>query len=301
MWLDVAKRQVTGAFLFAAAATLRLVSPAYPQDHAESHAKISDTRKSICLLAESSARQNGLPVEFFVRLIWRESSFRPDAIGPVTRSGKRAQGIAQFMPATAAEKNLLDPFDPIQALPKSAAFLRELREEFGNLGLAAAAYNAGPRRVHEWLDGTGPMPAETRAYVRAITGEPVEHWAKAKDVVFEERPSASCEVLAAALDKTPSKFVAALEQKVNESIMQPWGVILGSHRSRTQVLARYAALQQRHSAILADRDPILIQRRRGPLPRFQIRVGAETRAAANSLCDRIHKDGGHCVVLKNRT
>jgi soluble lytic murein transglycosylase-like protein len=43
-----------------------------------------------------------LPVEFFARLIWQESRLRPDAIGPVTRSGKRAQGIAQFMPATAA-------------------------------------------------------------------------------------------------------------------------------------------------------------------------------------------------------
>jgi hypothetical protein len=290
----------TGAILLVAAASLRLAPPAYPQDHAEAPAKTSDARKSICLLAESSARENGLPVEFFVRLIWRESSFRPDAMGPVTRNGKRAQGIAQFMPATAAEKNLLDPFDPIQALPKSAAFLRELREEFGNLGLAAAAYNAGPRRVHEWLDGTGPMPAETRAYVRAITGEPVERWAKAKDAVFEERPGSSCEVLAAALDKTPSKFVAALEQRVTQSITQPWGVILGSHRSRSQVLARYAELQRRHQAILSGRDPILIERRRGPLPRFQIRVGAETRSAANSLCDRIHKDGGHCVVLSNR-
>jgi hypothetical protein len=278
------------------------ISPiAYAEDNPPAQPKISDARKSICLLAEASARENGLPVEFFVRLIWRESSFRANAIGPLTRSGKRAQGIAQFMPGTAAEKNLLDPFDPIQALSKSAAFLRELREEFGNLGLAAAAYNAGPRRVHEWLDGTGPMPAETRAYVRAITGEPVERWAKAKDV-FEERPGASCEVLAAALDKTPGKFVAALEQKVNESIMQPWGVILGSHNSRSQVLARYASLQQRHHTILADRDPILIERRRGPpLPRFQIRIGAETRAAADALCDRIHKDGGHCVVLKNRT
>ncbi|SRR5579885_2449091 len=279
---------------------IAISSVAYAEDNSPAQPKTSDARKSICLLAESSARENGLPVEFFVRLIWRESSFRPNAIGPLTRSGKRAQGIAQFMPATAAEKNLLDPFDPIQALPKSAAFLRELREEFGNLGLAAAAYNAGPRRVREWLDGIGTMPTETRAYVQAITGEPIEHWAKAKDVVFAERPGASCEVLAASLDKTPSKFVAALEQRVTQSITQPWGVILGSHRSRSQVLARYAELQQRHQAILSGRDPILIERRRGPLPRFQIRVGAETRSAANSLCDRIHKDGGHCVVLSNR-
>src|SRR6478752_3850551 len=85
---------------------------------------------SICMLLESAARANDLPVEFFARVIWQESRFRSDAVGPVTRSGRRALGIAQFMPGTAAERNLLDPFDPIQALPKSAEFLQELRREF---------------------------------------------------------------------------------------------------------------------------------------------------------------------------
>ena len=110
-------------------------------------------------------------------MIWQESRFQADAVGPVTRNGQRAQGIAQFMPGTASERRLLDPFNPVQALPKSAEFLSELRDQFGNLGLAAAAYNAGPRRVHEWLAGTGPMPQETRNYVLAITGTPVDDWA----------------------------------------------------------------------------------------------------------------------------
>ena len=67
-------------------------------------------------------------MEFFARVIWQESRFRADAVGPLTRSGRRAQGIAQFMPGTAAERRLLDPFDPVQALPKSAEFLKELRD-----------------------------------------------------------------------------------------------------------------------------------------------------------------------------
>jgi soluble lytic murein transglycosylase-like protein len=106
-------------------------------------------------------------------------SLRPDAVGPVTRSGKRAQGIAQFMPATAAERVLLDAFDPTQALPKSAEFLRELRARFGNLGLAAAAYNAGPQRVQDWLAGKRGLPSETLAYVRSVTGHSAEEWKKA--------------------------------------------------------------------------------------------------------------------------
>src|ERR1700680_1514489 len=141
-------------------------------------ARETDTREAMCLMIESAARAQGLPLEFFARVIWQESRFQSDAVGPVTRSGQRAQGIAQFMPGTANERRLLDPFDPVQALPKSAEFLSELRNQFGNLGLAAAAYNAGPRRVQEWLAGSGPMPQETRHYVLALTGTTVDAWAK---------------------------------------------------------------------------------------------------------------------------
>src|SRR3954454_7122363 len=142
-------------------------------------ARDADTREAICLMIESAAKSQDLPLEFFARVIWQESRFQSDAVGPMTRRGQRAQGIAQFMPGTANERRLLDPFDPVQALPKSAEFLSELRHQFGNLGLAAAAYNAGPRRVQDWLARTGPMPQETRNYVLAITGTPVDDWATA--------------------------------------------------------------------------------------------------------------------------
>jgi len=257
-----------------------------------------DAQKSMCLLLESAARAHDLPIEFFARVIWQESRFRADAVGPVTRSGKRALGIAQFMPGTAAERNLLNPLDPIQALPKSAEFLHELQREFGNLGLAAAAYNAGPRRVREWMAGTGPMPAETRAYVQAITGASVEQWAKAA-VNADRKPDVTCGELMATLKRAPNRFVAALEQRVIAGALQPWGVILGGDKSRDRILSRYAALQVRHAAVLEGRDPILIERSRGPLPRYQVRIGADTRAAADDLCGRIHKSGGVCAVLRN--
>src|SRR5215469_4005210 len=140
--------------------------------------RTSELSQSLCPLIQSVAAQNELPVEFFARLIWQESRLRPDAVGPVTRSGKRAQGIAQFMPATAAERFLLDAFDPAQALPKSAEFLRELRAKFGNLGLAAAAYNAGAQRVQDWLSGKRTLPSETLAYVRSVTGRSAEEWSR---------------------------------------------------------------------------------------------------------------------------
>jgi hypothetical protein len=258
-----------------------------------------EVQQSICLLVESAAHANSLPVEFFVRLIWQESRFKPGAIGPSTRTGKHALGIAQFMPGTAAERNLLDPFNPIEALPKAAEFLKDLRSQFGNLGLAAAAYNAGPARVREWMAGAGPIPAQTRAYVHAVTGASVDDWATGRDLEAKVESTRSCETLMATLRRPPTTFMAALQQHVVTGTMQPWGAILAANRSRPEILARYAALQQRFDDVLAGRDPIVLERDRGSLPRYQVRVGAETRAAANDVCNRIHRAGGDCVVLRN--
>jgi Transglycosylase SLT domain len=256
-------------------------------------------QQSVCLLLESAAHANELPVEFFVRLIWQESRFRPTAIGPRTRSGRHALGIAQFMPATAAERNLLDPLNPIEALPKAAEFLKELRGQFGNLGLAAAAYNAGPGRVRAWMAGAASMPAQTRAYVLSVTGHSVEDWAASRDLKAKTESGVSCETLMAKLKQPPTTFLGALQQHVVMGAIQPWGAILGADRSRQEILDRYAALQRSFAAVLAGRDPILFERGRGPLPRFQVRVGAESRAAVNDICKRIHLAGGDCVVLRN--
>src|SRR5262249_22654407 len=127
----------------------------------------------LCQALATAATANDLPVDFFTRLIWQESRFKPDAI-----SGKGAQGIAQFMPATAKSSGLENPFNPLEAIAKSGELLGGLRREFGNLGLAAAAYNAGSGRVHDWLGARRPLPLETRTYVQLVTGRSVEEWAK---------------------------------------------------------------------------------------------------------------------------
>jgi soluble lytic murein transglycosylase-like protein len=98
----------------------------------------------------AAAAENALPVEFFARVICQESRFNVRAV-----SRKGAEGIAQFMPRTADWRGLADPFDSLAALKASASYLRDLRNRFGNLGLAAAAYNAGPQRVQDWLVGRG--------------------------------------------------------------------------------------------------------------------------------------------------
>lgn len=262
-------------------------------------------RESMCLMIESAASAHGLPLEFFARVIWQESRFQPDAIGPVTRNGQRAQGVAQFMPGTAIERRLLDPFDPVQALPKSAEFLAELRKQFGNLGLAAAAYNAGPRRVQDWLGGTGSLPLETRNYVYAVTGTSADDWAAAGtgDNVKPRAAPSSCRELMALLTRAPNPFVAGLEQRVNIGADSPWGVQLAAGFSRDKALAMYARAIKRLNSVIGDRDPSIlgsILRSRGTRTFYQVRIGADTREAANELCGKIRHAGAACIVLRNR-
>ncbi|MEY9183066.1 hypothetical protein ABIG06_004645 [Bradyrhizobium sp. USDA 326] len=127
--------------------------------------------EQFCHALREAAESSGIPVPFFARLIWQESRFKSNEV-----SHAGAQGVAQFMPETAAEVGLDDPFDPMKALPASAKFLRKLRDDFGNLGLAAAAYNAGPGRIQKWLARESELPRETRDYVRIITGTKAEDW-----------------------------------------------------------------------------------------------------------------------------
>jgi hypothetical protein len=129
------------------------------------------SREEICDALTEAARSNDLPAPFFIRLLYQESGFRPGVI-----SSAGALGIAQFMPETAADRGLDNPFDPLQAIPESARLLRDLSRKFGNLGLAAAAYNAGPKRVEDWLAKKGKLPQETQHYVKTITGWPAETW-----------------------------------------------------------------------------------------------------------------------------
>ncbi len=177
----------------------------------------------VCRIIDSSALAQNLPVGFLTRLIWRESNFRTDAASPVG-----ARGIAQFMPATAAERGLANPDNPEAAIPKAAELLADLRQRFGNLGLAAAAYNAGATRVAAWLAGAGELPIETRDYVMIVTRHSVEDWRGvsalrlADDIVFPE----SCVQYVASVRRAEPSVSA------NPALWAIWGVQISSGFSK---------------------------------------------------------------------
>jgi hypothetical protein len=254
--------------------------------------------EQICDLISVQAEARNIPPGFLARLIWQESRFNRLAISP-----KGAQGIAQFMPATAAERALVDPFDVPSALAASAAFLGELAHSFGNLGLAAAAYNAGPNRVQRWLDGQAGLPRETRHYVRTITGLSAEDWqqpdVEADFTLDDEKPfdQACAKLVTAGLLAAPTTTLREAAGPV-----LPWGAQVAAQFSRDVALSAFERLQRQFSAVLGGQEPMVVRHRapaRGRKSLFAVRIGAETRAAAEAFCDDLRAIGGACVVMRN--
>jgi Transglycosylase SLT domain/SPOR domain len=285
--LGAARAFLAATLVFGSGPALAVNDDAIPQEG-------ETVEQSICRLIEGSARDQGLPVGFLTRLIWRESSFRPGAISPAG-----AQGVAQFMPQTAGERGLANPFDPEQAIPKSAQYLADLDRQFGNLGLAAAAYNGGPTRVAAWMAGEGGLPYETRDYVAVVTRHPVEDWtgdaAAATIAEFARTPLQTCLQITADIRRLEPALVA------NSGPLAPWGVQLAGNFSKEIALASFARARRVYAAVLGDVEPMILGSRlrsRGARLYYRVRAPALTRAEAVGLCGKLHRLGGACLVLR---
>jgi hypothetical protein len=251
---------------------------------------------AICRLIESAARENHLPEGFLTRIIWRESSFRAGVVSPVG-----AEGIAQFMPQTARERGLADPFDPEQAIPKAARLLADLRRQFGSLGVAAAAYNAGPARVASWRRGESELPAVTRAYVRFVT-EDASMQSADLAANYDPEPTQASACIALTAEMRLDRGSRPDETGLGFAPLAPWGVQLAGNFSKALALASFERQGRRYAAIIGDLRPMIIGRllrSRGTRPFYQIRLPAPSRQVAQTLCGRIQAVGGSCVAMRS--
>jgi hypothetical protein len=244
-----------------------------------------EPKKDFCDALREAAESSDIPIAFFARLLWQESRFQAFE---VSRVG--AQGVAQFMPATAAEVGLDDPFDPFKAMPASARFLRKLHDEFGNLGLAAAAYNAGSGRIQKWLSGRSALPRETRDYVRIITGNNAENWLEESSTLslhLELPRGAPCEGVGG-LSKV--KEVAAIPVALAPSISD--AIRKAEAEARRAIAARLEAAAKAKSrlVLLAKKKSLkeLASSRAGrKLATLQSAAGRPRRSVHTALAKRL--------------
>ena len=243
-----------------------------------------------CQAMAAAAAANDLPAAFFMRLIWQESRFNPDSVSPAG-----AQGIAQFMPETARLNRLEDPFNPHEAIAKSAQLLRELNRQFGNLGFAAAAYNAGPGRVRDWLAAHRLLPDETQAYVRLVTGRTIEEWTNGQNVSLN-LPAARG--LPCDLGPELSNLARLPTQQI--AIRKPWGVEVVGGPTNDKALARYREWLPKYATIVAHREPKLVVRGIiGQMGAVRVRVATDTRGEADKVCAQLRDAGAYCEVWRD--
>jgi hypothetical protein len=259
--------------------------------------------QTICELAFREAQLRSLPESYFVRLIWKESRFDPHAVSP-----KGAQGIAQFMPETAKTRGLINPFTPVEALHASAHLLSELKDIFGNLGLAAAAYNAGKERVRAWLNGRGDLPAETLDYVLSITGRSASDWSRldaSYPIPAIGRDNTLTDCVNFASRAGPIKrtvLVSKHDDKSNADIWKPWGSQLAGAQSEAVAMAMFERIRARNADLLGSLRPLVIRKRNlgmGLKPISNVRIGASSRAEAERFCAKLMQRQIACVAMRN--
>jgi len=270
-----------------------IAQPAAPSGQETSFVQLP-TADDVCRTLEQAAAENALPVEFFARVIWQESRFNASAVSP-----KGAEGIAQFMPRTADWHGLANPFDPIEALHHSAAYLRELRNRFGNLGLAAAAYNAGPGRVSAWLASHRPLPGETHNYVAIVTGWTADEWASPSPP-----PNAETTIPQGVPCTRLANLILAPKQEAQRfaTYVPRWGVPLAAHLSESKAWAIYRERQKRFASSIGDREPIVLYKQlpgMGRAKRYIITIADDNRAPLDKLCEKLIAAGATCDVLRN--
>ena len=250
-----------------------------------------------CQALRDVSRHHGLNSAFFTRLIWQESRFDPNALSPAN-----ARGIAQFIPSTAKLRGLSDPYNPALALDYSAQYLAELTARFGNLGMAAVAYNGGETRVANFIAKTGGLAQETIDYVEIITGQSAQDWRdnppNALNLSLDKDRSFMPACLALAKDRRLTK-IKSLNPKPQ---LPPWGVQMATGSTKAKTSAMYYRNAHACRSVIDNRKPDYIKKSpqvAGRKAYFVARLGEKSRGAAQRLCNRLRKFNCVCVVYRN--
>ncbi|MCP3924913.1 MAG: transglycosylase SLT domain-containing protein [Desulfobacterales bacterium] len=230
-------------------------------------------------LIKTSAEEHGVPFHIAYKLFETESQFNPKAKSPVG-----AEGIAQFMPATAKEQGV-DPYDPNSAIPGALKYLKNQYDKFGDWSHAVAAYNAGRGNVIKYK-GIPPFK-ETQEHNRKIMEGYVpekvdsvfsrakaeaEAEAKTKNIKYPESNAKLIQDEYNFVERIKNKFAIGTEQVITSSANALKGVAQYIDALEKESFKTYD--KQHKDVILEAREKI---------------TGSKDISQFNTLVDKINK------------
>ena len=248
-----------------------------------------------CQALRNAARRHYIDEGFFARLIWQESRFDPNALSPAN-----ARGIAQFIDSTAKLRGLKDSYNPAESIERSAQYLSYLKQENGNLGLAAMAYNGGEGRAFGFMAGNVGLPQETRDYVQIITGLTAERWRNDPPATHDFRLSKDKPFLPACYELARKRKLTQL--KPPGARYAPWGVQVGFGRTEKTAKAQYRRVTGSCRAVINRQKVELVPVRNrvsGRKGYWMARLAAQQKDKAIKLCTQLRNLNCACRVYKN--
>jgi hypothetical protein len=168
------------------------------------------------------------------------------------------------------------------------------------LGLAAAAYNAGPGRVGAWLTSHRPLPGETRNYVTTVTGRTADEWASRsapKDAEGSIPRAIPCTRLANLILPPKQEEVQHIAADIPR-----WGVWVAAHLLESKAWAMYREREKRFASLIGGRAPVVLHRQlpgMGMAKRYIIAIADDNRAPLDSLCAKLTAADIACDVMRN--
>ena len=248
----------------------------------------------ICTLIAEQAQATGVPDALIARLFFSETAFDPAYTSPTG-----AAGIAKFNATVAESIGLSDRSDIETAIPAAVKRIADLKDRFGNLGLALAAYQAGEKPVRRWLDGNGYLPVSTMIFVRTMTGETSEFF-RDPNAKLEIRPLETRFGFDDACGRLP--LIASGDASLEAPSEMPWAVVVGSGNDIDAAMTFWSEVKERTGFRIGGGKVYVlpVAAGMGRPSHYSVRIGADTRGSAQATCSKLRGLGGACMITKNR-
>lgn len=246
----------------------------------------------LCQMLEQTARHHFLDPGFLARLIWQDSRFELGRI-----SAAKLVAEPQLNSDKPGLGDVSEHLNPAQIVERTGRYIAYLKQEDGNIGLAAMAYDAGERGAFGFMAGNVALRQRSVEFVKLVTGISAERWRN-------DPPDSHDFSLSPELDFMNACIALAHGRALHPpgTKLDPWGVQLGKIYPMNRAKLEHARRVRSCPQISAQKVDYVAQQHRfaGRRALWMARIAQTGRDAALALCAEIRQSGCACRVVSTR-